>query len=96
MYLNPDVVGQSLQMKNGSWIARIGGSALFCQLCKETTGGEEKSSMGLYKYSGDYLFVGHWTVPERLSHTKVKGWPANWDCRICISLLTGIGLKREL
>ena len=24
MYLNPDVVGQSLQMKNGSWIARIG------------------------------------------------------------------------
>ena len=22
--LNPDVVGQSSQMKNGSWIARIG------------------------------------------------------------------------
>ena len=51
---------------------------------------------GLINIPIGYLFVGHWTVPEHLSHTKVKVWPANWDCRICISLLTGIGLKRGL
>ena len=70
---------------------RDGAALIFANYAKKQL--EVKENLpGLYKY----LFVGHWTVPEHLSHTKVKVWPANWDCRICISLLTGIGLKREL
>ena len=74
---------------------RDGAALIFANYAKKQL--EVKENLpGLYKYSDWLPVVGHWTVPERLSHTKVKGWPANWDCRICISLLTGIGLKRGL
>ncbi len=50
---------------------------------------------GLYKYS-DWLPVCRTLDGSGapVTYKKVKGWPANWDCRICISLLTGIGLKK--
>ena len=97
MYLNPDVVGQSSQMKNGSWIARIGMAQLwFLPTMQRNNWRRKKIFRDCINIPIGYLFVGHWTVPEHLSHTKVKVWPANWDCRVCISLLTGIGLKRGL
>ncbi len=46
MYLNPDVVGQSSQMKKWELDCpnRDGAALIFANYAKETTGGERKSS----------------------------------------------------
>ena len=44
-----------------------------------------------------YLFVGHWTVPERLSHTKSEGLARRIGIvGFVYQFLTGIGLKGAL
>ena len=73
---------------------RDGAALIFANYAKKQL--EVKENLpGLYKYS-DWLPVCRTLDGSGAPVTYKSEGLANWDCRICISLLTGIGLKREL